>query len=52
MISDNFREVYNFNHPHKSVGNKSEINNNYIPKFKISYKVEVYNLSLNYLKII
>ena len=53
-ISDNWREDYNFNHPHKSLGNKSpkeymsrfdeefkffiksDLNNNYLSKFKVS----------------
>jgi len=53
-ISDNWSEDYNFNHPHKSLGNKShkeymprfdeefkffiksDLNNNYLSKFKVS----------------
>ncbi|WP_123803412.1 integrase core domain-containing protein [Maribacter sp. 4G9] len=47
-MSDNWREDYNFNHPHKSLGNKSP--KEYMPRFDEEFKFFIKpDLNNNYL---
>ena len=47
-ISDNWKEDYNFNHPHKSLGNKSP--KEYMPRFDEEFKFFIKpELNNNYL---
>uniref|UniRef100_UPI003216A67B integrase core domain-containing protein n=1 Tax=uncultured Algibacter sp. TaxID=298659 RepID=UPI003216A67B len=47
-ISDNWREDYNFNHPHKSLGHKSP--KEYMPRFDEEFKFFIKSgLNNNYL---